>query len=32
MLRYGHQLVTNLVCLLFDTEQVVYNGFLELFH
>ncbi len=25
------QLVSNCVCLLFDADQVVYSGFLELF-
>lgn len=31
MLNYNHQLVTNYVCLLVSTDQVVYIGFLELF-
>ncbi len=32
LLCYVHQLVANYVCLLFGAEQVVYRGFLELFH
>ncbi len=32
MLHYGHQLVAICVCLLFGAEQVVYRGFIELFH
>lgn len=31
MLHYVHQIVTNLVCLLFDAGQMVCSGFLESF-
>ncbi len=31
MLHCVHQLVSDFVCLLF-AEQVVYSGFLQLFH
>ncbi len=32
MLHYVHQLLSDCVCLLFAAEQVVYGGFLQLFH
>ncbi len=32
MLQYVHQLLSDCVCLLFGAGQVVYGGFLELFH
>lgn len=32
MLHYVHQLSPNCVCLLYDAEQIVNSGFLELFH
>ncbi len=31
MLHYVHQLVANIICLLFGAEQVVYSGFLDRF-
>ncbi len=32
MPHYVHQLVSKCVCLVFAAEQVVYSGFLEIFH